>query len=303
MENSSKPYIPRRGGAELQYRGISMKVTARNWQADAGTARYQATLREQDGRQTAAEAMETESTQTEPIGLEAGADFDTLLSSLDTTDFDFWKFPETNGSQSSSASGGPIKSSAPDDSVGQLAGQLAHAETKVDVLQVSSKAMRALVNLKMSLANADKKDQKKISRMIQRMEKLMKRIQKKLKHLNKEEVLERERERAAKKMEQQKEEEIRKELSARRKKRKRDERNYASKEMEEDRKNATAETMSAMGSSLPGASAGTVAGAASAGTAAATGSTPAVSAAGSAPAVSADAGAMAAESVSIDISV
>lgn len=299
MENSSKPYIPQRGGAELQYRGISMKVTARNWQADAGTARYQTTLREQDGRQTAAEAMETESTQTEPIGLEAGADFDTLLSSLDTTDFDFWKFPETNGSQSSSASGGQIKSSTPDDSVGQLAGQLAHAETKVDVLQVSSKAMRALVNLKMSLANADKKDQKKISRMIQRMEKLMKRIQKKLKHLNKEEVLERERERAAKKMEQQKEEEIRKELSARRKKRKRDERNYASKEMEEDRKNATAETMSAMGSSLSGASAGT----ALADTAAAAGAAPAVSAAGSAPAVSADAGAMAAESVSIDISV
>ena len=40
----------------------------------------------------------------------------------------------------------------------------------------------------------------------------MKRIQKKLKNLNKEEMLEREREKAAKKMEEQKEEEIRKEL-------------------------------------------------------------------------------------------
>lgn len=279
-----------------------MKVTARNWQADAGTARYQAALREQDGRQ-AAVAMETEATKTEPIGLDTGSDFDTLLSSLDTADFDFWKLPENNGSQSSSASGGQIKSSAPDDSVGQLAGQLAHAETKVDVLQVSSKAMRALVNLKMSLANADKKDQKKISRMIQRMEKLMKRIQKKLKHLNKEEVLEREQEQAAKKMEQQKEEEIRKELSARRKKRKREERNYAAKEMEEDRKNAAAENFSAMTSSQSGTSAGAAAGTVPADAATAAAAVPVVSAAGSAPAVSADAGAMAAESVSIDISV
>ena len=70
-----------------------MKVTARNWQADMGSARYQAALREQDGRQASVEATETEPTNTEPIGLETGADFDTLLSSVDNTDFDFWKLP------------------------------------------------------------------------------------------------------------------------------------------------------------------------------------------------------------------
>lgn len=282
-----------------------MKVTARNWQADVGSARYQATLREQDGKQAAAEAMETEATKTAPaktdaIELETGADFDTLLSSLDTADFDFWKLPENNGPQSSSSPGGKVKSSAPDDSVGQLAGQLAHAETKVDILQVSSRATRALLNLKMSLAGADKKDQKKIRRMIQRMEKLMKRIQKKLKQLNKEEVLERQREKAAKKMDEQKEEEIRKELSTRRKKRKREERNYAAKEQEEDRKSATADTFSDMASSLSGASPASSASAAiPADAAAAAASAPAVSA----PVASADAGAVAMESVSIDISV
>ena len=261
-----------------------MKVTARNWQAEA--ARYQTALREQDGRQE----------QAEPIELETGTDLDTLFGSFDTTEFDFWKVPENNGSDSPSASGGPVKSSAPDDSVGELAALLAKAETKIDVLQVSSKAMRALVNLKMSLAGADKKDQKKINQMIRRMEKLMKRIQKKIKNLNKEEVLERERERAAKKMEDKKEEEIRKELSTRRKKRKRDEQNYAQKELDEDRKSATAETVSAMTSSLAGASpvpSGTVP------ADMATSAAPAVSA----PAVSADAGAVAVESVSIDISV
>lgn len=149
-----------------------------------------------------------------------------------------------------------IKSSAPDDSVGQLAAMLARAETKLDVQQVSGKAMRALVNLRASAANASDEDAKKIAAKIRRMEKLMKRIEKKLKHLGKEEQLEIERKRAVEKEQKQKAGQIEDELKTRRKKRRRDEKNYAEKEIAEDQKEASSDILAAFGgansASLPG---------------------------------------------------
>lgn len=136
------------------------------------------------------------------------------------------------------------KSSSPDESVGQLAALLARSETRFDVLQVSSKAMRALTNLKMSLAAADKDEAKKIAVKIKRMEKLIKRIQKKLQHLGKEEQLELQKQRAQKRQELQKVKDISKELQARRKKRRREERNYAFKELSKDQKEENGEMLS-----------------------------------------------------------
>ncbi len=123
---------------------------------------------------------------------------------------------------------------------------LARAETKMDVLQVYSKAMRALANLKMAGLSSESSDSKKIAQMIKRMEKLIKRIQKKLKHLGKEEQLENQRQKAEKAMQEQKEKQIREELRTRRNKRRREEREYALKEMSEDNKTATNDAISSM---------------------------------------------------------
>lgn len=142
--------------------------------------------------------------------------------------------------------------SVPDDSTGQLASELASSETKMNVLQVSSKAMRALANLKMAYALSEGKDKEKIAQMIRRMQKLTKQIQKKMKNLSKEEQMEIRRKRAEEKQEFEKELEIRKEISRRRKKRRREEHNYASKEMNEDRKEAMQETIDAMAASMGG---------------------------------------------------
>lgn len=139
-----------------------------------------------------------------------------------------------------------MKASAPDDSVGQLAAELARAETKIDVQQVLGKATRALANLKMSAYACQGEDAKKALQMIKRMEKLMKKIQKKLKNLSKEEQLENRQKKAEKQNELQKAKQLQEELKSRRKRRHREEREYALKEMGEDQKIAANEMLSAM---------------------------------------------------------
>ena len=149
-------------------------------------------------------------------------------------------------SSTDSGSGFKMKSSAPDDSVGQLASMLARAETKMDVQQVYSKAMQALGNLKMASMASESDDAKKVAQMIKRMENLIKRIQKKLKNLSKEEQMEVQREKAQKAKEEQKEKQIREELRSRKSRRKREEREYALKEISEDNKAAANEMVSSM---------------------------------------------------------
>lgn len=144
-----------------------------------------------------------------------------------------------------------MKSSAPDDSVGQLAAELARAETKIDVQQVLGKATRALANLKMSAYACQGEDAKKALQMIKRMEKLIKKIQKKLKNLSKEEELENRQKKAEKQNELQKAKQFQEELKNRRKRRHREEREYALKEMGEDQKIAANEMLSAMPTSAP----------------------------------------------------
>ncbi len=139
-----------------------------------------------------------------------------------------------------------INSSSKGESVGQLAALLARAETRVDVLQVSSKVTRALLDLKMAAANAKGDEAKKLARQIKRYEKLMKRIDKKLKHLAKEEQLEIRRKRALKQMEFEEEEKLREELKNRRSKGRKDEKYYAAKQLEEDQKTENAEMAAAM---------------------------------------------------------
>lgn len=223
-----------------------MKVTAGSWQQNAGS--YKTTLRQEDVKKDMEYANEMEADPfTDP-------DMDALSESL--------KALSSQNSEKSGSGGFKAKASAPDDSVGQLASMLARAESRIDVQQVASKAMRALTNLKMSAISSEGKDAKKIAQMIKRMEKLIKRIQKKLQHLAKEEQLELRRQKAEKQMQEQKAKEIQEELTARRKRRRKDEQNYAMKEMAEDGKNAANEMVSNMVSSLssgsPAVSSGTV---------------------------------------------
>lgn len=153
--------------------------------------------------------------------------------------------------EKSGGSGGfQMKSSTPEDSVGQLAALLAKAESKIDVQQVSSKAMRALASLKMSAMSCEEKDAKKIAQMIRRMKKLIKRIQKKLRQLNKEEALELRRKKAEQKLEVEKEKELREELRGKRTKRRRDEQNYALKEAAEDQRTAVGEAVSGVADAM-----------------------------------------------------
>ena len=80
--------------------------------------------------------------------------------------------------QAKESSGFKMNLSMPDDSTGQLASELARSETKMNVLQVSSKAMRALGTLKIAYALSEGEDKEKIGRMIRRMQKLTRQIQK-----------------------------------------------------------------------------------------------------------------------------
>lgn len=184
--------------------------------------------------------------------------------------------------QTASASGnsGKIKSSMPDDQVGQLASELANSETKFDVQNVSSKAMRALANLRMAGALSEGEDKKKIAQMVRRMERLLKRVRTKMKQLSKEEQLENQKKRAEERKKEQEARDLQDELRTRRTKRRRDERNYAIKETAKDSQNAAAAN-----ASLPTAGA-------------AAPSLPSLDTAGSI-----DAAAVSAECVSIDVTV
>ena len=134
------------------------------------------------------------------------------------------------GSAPNNGTSSKIKASVPDDNVGQLAAELANGQTKFDVLQVSSKAMRAMANLRMAGAVSTGKDKEKISQMIRRMNKLIKRIRTKMRQLEKEDQLEKRQEKAEKKKEEQKARALCNELRSKRNKRRREERDYASKE-------------------------------------------------------------------------
>ncbi len=141
--------------------------------------------------------------------------------------------PFNSSSRQSSHGGavsGKIKSSVPDDQVGTLAIQLANSQTKMDVQQVSGKAMRSLVNLKMCCISCDEKDKKKVLQMIRRTEKLIKRIRTKIRCLTKEEDLEKRRKKAEEKERQQEAKDLQDELRSRQRKRRREEWDYALKE-------------------------------------------------------------------------
>ncbi len=204
-----------------------MKVTARNLQPEALDRMYKAALQMEDGKIEEKEAVE----------MPSYGDADQYIG-----------FPESLFEKTSEKSEGgfKMKSSTPDDSVGQLASMLARAETRIDVQQVSSKAIRALTSLKMGSVASEGKEKEKIARLIRRMEKLIKRINKKLQHLSREEQLEGRRKQAEKKKNELKEAELRKELQRKRTKRRRDERNYASKELAQDQKDSSQELMDSL---------------------------------------------------------
>ena len=194
-----------------------MKVTARNWQAHA--------------------ALSSSQTSQTP---KADAHTDSVQDPREAMDTDILETSMASASRSGSDadSSFKVKSSGPNNSVGDLAAMLARSETLMDVQQVFSKAMRALAS--------EGKDAKKYAQQIKRMEKLIKRIQKKLKHLAKEQRMEDQAEKAAKKAELEKEKQIRQELEARRKKRRREEKEYALKELSQDGKDSVNETVSSM---------------------------------------------------------
>ena len=213
-----------------------MKVESSNWQSDISMM-YTSSSREKP-KQTSEKQTEESQNKTKT---------DEWSRSLDQLEeMSVRASQEADSSKSNSK----VKSSVPDDSVGELAAMLARAETRIDVQQVASKAMRALTNLKMSAAASEGKEAKKIAQMIRRMEKLIKRIQKKMQHLSKEEQLENQQKQAEKKQEMEKAKEIREELKTRRNKRHRDERRYALREIAEDRKTDTNELVSSMVSAV-----------------------------------------------------
>lgn len=205
-----------------------MNVTTQNWRITANAAGYSSALPDEN-------AAREEETTVDAL-MEKEEDTDTFLSSLEAL----------NNQKSDGSDNLNMKSSKPKDSVGQLAAELSRAETRMDVQQVLSKASRALLNLKMSATASEGKDQKKIAQMIKRIEKLIKRINKKLKHLSKEEQLELHRKRAEKQNDTQKESLLRNELKTRRSKRRKEERNYALKELAQDGKNSTQELVSGL---------------------------------------------------------
>ena len=199
-----------------------MKVTSNNWQTNTETVRSFLN-RKEDSEKAAEESMLPD---TDTLDRTAEA-LDSLKSEGNDSDY-------------------RMKGSAPKDSVGQLAAELARAETRLDVQQVMSKAMKALANLKMSAYVCEGADAKKARQMIKRMEKLIKRIQKKMKHLNKEEQMTNDQKRAEKQQQEQKAKQIREELRTRRNRRRRDEREYAMKELNEDNKSQSGELMNSV---------------------------------------------------------
>lgn len=256
-----------------------MKVTMRNYQPSAGAAPYK--------KQTSTFVKDEESSMDAMTQAGTGrkGDIDEEQAGL------VWNLMDKEEQDSSlsalleqakESSNFKISVSMPDDSVGQLATELARSESKMDVVQVSSKTMRALANLKMSYVLSEGQDKEKIARMIRRMERLAKKIHKKMRHLTNEEQLELQRKRAEKRQELEREAEIRKELRRRKTKRRREEQNYAAKEVDEDRRQALQDTISAMSAGLAGSasSAELAAIAAGTGSAAISAVSPAAAAAG-----------------------
>lgn len=266
-----------------------MKVTANNWQMAQRTYRLLASQEQVKDQEQLTDQEQKElptATETRPGTTVTGiqkqdkdqtSDLDLLVKSFDAQ------------SAAGSAGSGKVKPSSGSTSgsgIGELAAQLAQAQTKLDVQQIAGKAMRALVNLQMAAAMSEGTDKKKAQQQVARMKKLIKRINKKMQHLAKEEQMELKIKKAEKKQELKKAEELQKELKKHRTKRRRDERNYASKELSKDRQEATNEMVNSLG------------GAASSDPTAATGS---LDAAAGVPAMSGDM--MSLEPVSIDISV
>ncbi len=224
-----------------------------------------------------------------------GKDEKSLLDSMLGKDKEDESFLASLLGQAKESSNFKMSVSMPDDSVGQLATELARSETKMNVLQVSSKTLRALGTLKIAYALSEGEDKEKIGRMIRRMQKLTRQIQKKIKNLTKEEQLQLQKKRAEERQQQEKEMEIRREISKRKRKRRREENHYASREVMQDRKEALQETLD----SIAGLGSSSASAAAAEGLVSAAG-TGSGSVAGSA-AVSAEPGASAlAGSVSVD---
>ena len=221
-----------------------MKIAEKSWSADARRTMYQSAYIKERNKEKTYDAVKSNDTE-KTDNTQKDSDLDLLSRSLEEL---------SKPASKESGSNLKMKSSMPDDSVGLLASMLARAETRIDVQQVSSRAVRALTNLKMAAAASEGADAKKIAQMIKRMEKLMKRIQKKLQHLAKEEQLELRKIRAKKNKETEKVKQIQGELNTRRKKRRKDERNYANKEIAEDAKNASNELVSSMTDALSASS-------------------------------------------------
>ncbi len=150
-----------------------MNVAERSWQTGNSSSSYRSVQYQKEKAGTVAKPVK-----------DSKSDVD-LEKELE----DSVRVSEELAEKASDSQNQKIRSSAPKDSVGQLASELARSETKLDVLQVLSKATRALASLKMSAYGCEGKEAKKAAQMIRRMEKLIKRIQKKVKQLSKEEQI------------------------------------------------------------------------------------------------------------------
>lgn len=161
-----------------------MKVTMRNWQPAANSKQYKSQTKQTEDIENKKEpevrnqGQEQEDILSAIPGQKQEED-KSLLSSLLEKKQEQESFLNSLLEQAKESSNFKASVSVPDDSTGQLASELASSETKMNVLQVSSKAMRALANLKMAYALSEGKDKEKIAQMIRRMQKLTRQIQKK----------------------------------------------------------------------------------------------------------------------------
>lgn len=209
---------------------VLMNVAERSWQTGNSSSSYRSVQYQKEKAGTVAKPVK-----------DSKSDVD-LEKELE----DSVRVSEELAEKASDSQNQKIRSSAPKDSVGQLASELARSETKLDVLQVLSKATRALASLKMSAYGCEGKEAKKAAQMIRRMEKLIKRIQKKVKQLSKEEQIKLQQKKAEKEQEAQRAKQLREELQSRRRRRRRDERDYAMKELAEDGRESVNETLNSV---------------------------------------------------------
>lgn len=121
-----------------------------------------------------------------------------------------------------------------ENSIGQMATELANARNRLDVQLVISKATQKLSSLRMRAMRAEGKERTRLQMQIKRIEKLLKRTRLKMRNIGKEEHMEQKCKEAAKQERFQEADRLEKELRGKRRRRVKEEADYAIRERAKD---------------------------------------------------------------------